>query len=116
MRVSTFSAIRSLRRPHVQFDELWRSPTPSRGTCAPRIRRSGKTPTWAVLDTDTELIITHLVGKRDAESANGFVADYSSRVRGVHQVTWDGFRPHVEATEAGIAHHVRELGELLALE
>lgn len=44
-------------------------------------------------------MISHLVGKRDAESANPFIADYSSRVLGIHQLTSDGFKPYLEAVE-----------------
>ncbi len=45
------------------------------------------------------MVISHLVGKRDAESANESVRDYSSRVVGLHQVTSDDFKPYIEAVE-----------------
>ncbi len=59
----------------------------------------GDAYTWVALDAQSKLIISHLVGKRDAESANEFIADYRSRVVGLHQVTSDGYRPYVDAME-----------------
>jgi IS1 family transposase len=59
----------------------------------------GDAYTWIALDAESKLVISHLVGKRDAESANEFVRDYSSRVEGLHQVTSDGFRPYIQAIE-----------------
>ncbi len=37
----------------------------------------GDTYIWLALDSETKLLISHLVGKRDAASADAFVADFS---------------------------------------
>jgi len=59
----------------------------------------GDAYTWVALDADTKLIISHLVGRRDAVSADRFIADYSSRVVGLHQTTSDGFKPYIGAID-----------------
>jgi len=51
------------------------------------------------MDADTKLVISHLVGKRDAVSAYYFIRDLKDRVQGRPQVTTDGFRPYISAIE-----------------
>jgi IS1 family transposase len=51
------------------------------------------------MDADTKLVISHLVGKRDAASAFYFIRDLKDRVQGRPQVTTDGFRPYIGAME-----------------
>jgi len=51
------------------------------------------------MDADTKLVISHLVGKRDATSAYYFVRDLRDRVHGRPQITTDGFRPYLSAME-----------------
>lgn len=51
------------------------------------------------MDADTKLVISHLVGKRDATSAYNFMRDLKDRVKGRPQVTTDGFRPYINAVE-----------------
>jgi len=57
----------------------------------------GDTYTWVGLDSETRLIISHLVGKRDGACANEFVRDLTDRILGRCQVTSDGFKPYIEA-------------------
>jgi len=57
---------------------------------------------WLALDSETKLLISHLVGKRDAGCANAFVNDFSQRLHPMCrcQLTSDGFKPYIEAVEA----------------
>ena len=57
----------------------------------------GNNYTWVGLDSETRLITSHLVGKRDGTSANEFVRDLSDRILGRCQATSDGFKPYIEA-------------------
>ncbi len=94
------SRIRNIHPKFVQMDELWTFLHTKEGHLSEDDPSEwGDAYTWIALDSDTKLIITHLVGKRDAESANAFIADYSSRVAGLHQVTSDGYKPYVAAME-----------------
>jgi len=59
--------------------------------------------TWTALDADSKLIISWLVGSRDAESATHFVCDLSDRLANRVQITTDGHRAYIESMDAGFA-------------
>jgi hypothetical protein len=46
------------------------------------------------------MVVTWLVGQRDATYANAFLADLASRLRYRGQLTTDGHHPYLEAVEA----------------
>ena len=62
--------------------------------------------TWTALDPDTKLMCSWLVGDRDTESANEFMADLAPRLRYRVQITTDGFRPDIEAIERAFGRDV----------
>jgi IS1 family transposase/transposase-like protein len=95
--------VRNLRPRFVQADELWtfvRTKEKQKSLDDPD--EWGDTYIWLALDSETKLLISHLVGKRDATYANEFVRDLSERLQPMWrcQFTSDGFRPYVEAVEA----------------
>jgi IS1 family transposase len=51
------------------------------------------------LDAETKLIVSYLVGDRDAECANLFMNDVASRLANRVQLTTDGHKPYLEAVE-----------------
>ena len=51
------------------------------------------------IDADTKLVISHLVGKRDGDSAYNFMCDFKKRVTSRIQLTTDGFRPYINAVD-----------------
>ncbi len=74
--------VRNIHPRYVQFDELWTFVhTKEKHLSANDPEEWGDAYTWVALDADTKLVISHLVGKRDAESANTFIADYSVSFR-----------------------------------
>ncbi|HTS06615.1 MAG TPA: IS1 family transposase [Candidatus Eisenbacteria bacterium] len=89
--------------PHyVQADELWTLVHTKQGHLRPGDPDEwGDAYTWLALDSDTKLIISHLVGKRDAVCANAFVGDFALRLKPMWrcQLTSDGFAPYVAACE-----------------
>lgn len=92
--------VRNVHPRFVQMDELWTFVHTKEGHLSEDDPAEwGDAYTWVALDAETKLVISHVVGKRNAETANAFIADYSSRVAGLHQVTSDGFRPYVDAME-----------------
>ena len=92
--------VQRVRSRYIQMDELWTFVHTKEGHLAPgNPAEWGDAYTWVALDSETKLIISHLVGKRDAEHANAFVRDVSDRITGRCQVTSDGFRPYIEAVE-----------------
>jgi IS1 family transposase/transposase-like protein len=95
--------VRNLRPRFVQADELWTFVhTKEKQKSVDDPDEWGDTYIWLALDSETKLLISHLVGKRDATYANEFVRDFSERLLPMWrcQFTSDGFRPYVEAVEA----------------
>lgn len=55
--------------------------------------------TWTAICADTKLIPSWTVGERDAETAAAFMGDLASRLVHRVQLTTDGHRAYLEATE-----------------
>ena len=55
--------------------------------------------TFTALDAETKLIVSYLVGDRDAECANAFMEDVASRLANRVQLTTDGHKVYVNAVE-----------------
>jgi len=55
--------------------------------------------TWVGIDADTKLVISWLVGNRDADCAHEFMLDVASRLRSRVQLSTDGFKPYLRAVE-----------------
>jgi transposase-like protein len=55
--------------------------------------------TWTALDSDSKLIVSYLVGGRDAEYAKAFMDDLSTRLATRVQLTTDGLKAHLEAVD-----------------
>jgi len=60
---------------------------------------AGDAWTWTAIDADTKLIISWLVGDRDAESADYFMHDVAARLANPVQLTTDGHKPYLKAVE-----------------
>jgi transposase-like protein/IS1 family transposase len=92
--------VRRVRPHYVQADELWTFVhTKEKHLVSGDPAEWGDTYTWLAMDAETKLIISHLVGKRDAVCANAFVKDFSERLASRCQLTTDGFKPYLEAVE-----------------
>jgi hypothetical protein len=92
--------VRKVRPKYVQLDETWSYVhTKEKHLSADDSAEWGDAYTWIALDSESKLMISYYVGKRDAASTQEFVRDFSSRVRGRMQVTSDGFRPYIAAME-----------------
>jgi IS1 family transposase len=62
-------------------------------------RRVGDQYTFVALDTETKLVPSYLVGKRDLPTATAFIADLSERLANRVQLSSDALAAYVEATE-----------------
>ena len=94
--------VRGVRPRHVQADEIWsftyaKQRTVRTAVAAPE--GAGDTWTWTALDSDSKLLISYLVGKRDSEYALAFLTDLRERTEGRFQLTTDGHKSYVEAVE-----------------
>jgi IS1 family transposase len=53
--------------------------------------------TWVGIDADTKLVVSWLVGGRDADSANAFMNDVAYRLKNRVQLTTDGLKAYLDA-------------------
>ena len=86
----------------VQCDEIWsftyaKQKNVATAKAAPQV--AGDTWTWTALDADSKLIVSSMVGGRDAEYANAFMDDVASRLANRVQMTTDGHKAYLEAVE-----------------
>lgn len=101
--------VRNISAKRVQCDEIWsfvyaKKKNVSEAKNAPDI--AGDVWTWTALDTESKLIVSYLVGGREAEFANRFMKDLASRLATRVQLTTDSYRPYPEAVLKAFGHDV----------
>jgi IS1 family transposase len=94
--------VRNVKAARVQVDEIWsftyaKQKNVAGAKAAPE--GAGDTWTWTAIDADNKLIISYLVGGRDAEYAVEFIQDLADRVTGRFQLTSDGLNAYIGAVE-----------------
>ena len=94
--------VRGVKARRVQVDEIWsftyaKAKNVDSAKAAPE--GAGDTWTWTALDADSKLIVSWLVGPRDAGSAFTFATDLAERLAGRVQLTSDGLKLYVDAVE-----------------
>lgn len=95
-------AIRNLKSKRIQADEVW-SFVGAKDKNVPEEKRGqfgiGSVWTWTAMDADTKLMISWLVGTRDAGAAWEFMQDLAGRVKNRIQLTTDGHGAYLSAVE-----------------
>ncbi|TXM97349.1 DDE-type integrase/transposase/recombinase [Methylobacterium sp. WL64] len=94
--------VRGVSAKRVQCDEIWsfcyaKAKNVATAKAAPE--EAGDVWTWTALDADSKFIVSYLVGGRDAEYANEFMADVAGRLTDRVQLTTDGHRAYLDAVE-----------------
>lgn len=94
--------VRNLQTTRVQVDEIWtftyaKQRNVASAKAAPE--GAGDTWTWTAIDADSKLIISYLVGSRDAEYAVAFIQDLADRLANRVQLTSDGLNAYIGAVE-----------------
>ena len=94
--------VQGVTASRVQCDEVWsftyaKQKNVATARAAPQV--AGDTWTWTALDADTKLIVSSMVGGRNAEYANAFMDDVASRLANRVQMTTDGHKAYLEAIE-----------------
>ncbi len=94
--------VRNVKARRVQCDEIWSfcGSKESNTKVENRRRGHGDVWTWTALDADSKLIISWLVGSRDAEAARVFMQDVKDRIVNRVQLTTDGHKPYLNAVES----------------
>jgi IS1 family transposase len=96
-------AVRGVKATRVQCDEVW-SFVHAKAKNAPRSSRAGDPTigdcwTWTAIEADSKLLISYLVGGRDAEFALMLMDDLRGRLANRVQLTTDGHSAYLRAVE-----------------
>jgi IS1 family transposase len=103
------ATVRKVKAARVQVDEIWsftyaKQRNVATAKAAPD--HAGDTWTWTAIDADSKLIVSYLVGGRDAEYAMWFMDDLRERLANRVQLTSDGHRAYLEAVEGAFGSDV----------
>ena len=103
------ATVRGVASKRVQCDEIWsfcyaKQKNIKTAKAAPEV--AGDLWTWLALDAGDKLIISFLVGKRDAPCANALMQDVAERVATRVQMTTDGHKPYLNAVEGAFGADV----------
>lgn len=96
--------ITGIKARRVQADEIWsfvymkEKQVPETWKGFPGL---GDAWLWLAIDTESKLVISHRVGSRGTEAATAFMKDLAARLKDRIQLSTDGYRPYIEAVEAG---------------
>ena len=101
--------VRNVKAARIQVDEIWsftyaKQKNVASAKAAPE--EAGDTWTWTALDADSKMIVSYLVGSRDAEYAMWFMDDLAARLANRVQLTSDGHRAYLEAVEGAFGADV----------
>ena len=94
--------VRNVHSKRIQADEIWsfcyaKQKNVATAKAAPE--EAGDVWTWTALDADTKLIVSYLIGGRDAGYAQEFMQDVAGRLANRVQLTTDGHRAYLDAVE-----------------
>jgi IS1 family transposase len=101
--------IRNVNAKRVQCDEIWAFCYSKEKNVAPAdkgILGHGDVWTWTAIDADSKLIVSYLVGGRDANYAHAFMTDVAGRLANRVQLTTDGHGPYLYAVEGAFGADV----------
>jgi hypothetical protein len=95
--------LRGVKATRVQCDEVW-SFVHAKAKNAPRSSRAGDPTigdcwTWTAIEAESKLLISYLVGGRDAEFALMLMDDLRGRLANRVQLTTDGHSAYLRAVE-----------------
>jgi IS1 family transposase len=94
--------VRNVKARRVQCDEIWSFVGwKAKNTSVEKkiAGTAGDVWTWTALDSESKLIVSWLVGNRDAQCASEFMQDVASRLANRVQLTTDAHRPYLGAVE-----------------
>lgn len=101
--------LRNLPCKRIQCDEIWSFCYSKEKNVAPEnkgILGHGDVYTWTAICSDTKLVPSFMVGKRDEEYAKMFIDDLASRLANRVQLTTDGHKPYIEAIEGAFGSNI----------
>lgn len=96
------ATVRSVKAKRVQCDEIWsfvyaKKRNVEGAKAAPE--GAGDCWTWTAIDSESKLIVSYLVGKRDADCAHDFMQGVAARLANRVQLTTDALKSYLDAVE-----------------
>lgn len=101
--------VQGVSAQRIQCDEIWSfcyAKKKNVATAKDAPEGAGDTWTWTALDSDSKLIVSFLVGGRDAGYAMEFMDDLRARLTNRVQLTTDGHKAYLEAVEGAFGGDV----------
>jgi IS1 family transposase len=93
--------VRGIAAKRVQCDEIWSFVYAKKKNVPEGMEDyAGDVWTWVGIDADTKLVISWMIGGKDAESGKVFIEDLASRITNRIQLTTDGYHAYLEAVDA----------------
>jgi IS1 family transposase len=101
--------VRNVASRRIQADEIWsfcyaKQKNVATAKAAPE--EAGDVWTWTALDADSKLLVSYLIGGRDAGYANEFMEDVASRLANRVQLTTDGLKAYLEAVDGAFGSDI----------
>jgi IS1 family transposase len=101
--------VRNVKAKRIQCDEIWsftyaKEKNVAKAKAAPD--GAGDTWTWTGITSDTKLVVSYFVGKRDGECAKWFMDDVAARLATRVQLTTDGLKSYLDAVEGAFGADV----------
>lgn len=93
-------AVRGVKAQRVEADEIWSFNYCKRAalkTAKAAPADAGDVWTWTAIDADSKLIVSYLIGGRDADAAQDFMHDVADRLATRVQLTTDGHGAYLGA-------------------
>jgi IS1 family transposase len=101
--------VRNVPSKRVQCDEIWTFCYARKENLPEDLRGVfgyGDLWTWVGQDADSKLVLSWIVGRRNAETAHPFMYDLASRLTSRVQLTTDGLHAYLDATDAAFASDI----------
>jgi IS1 family transposase len=101
--------VRNVASKRIQADEIWsfcyaKQKNVATAKAAPE--EAGDVWTWTALDADSKLIVSYLIGGRDAGYAHEFMQDVAGRLANRVQLTTDGLKAYLEAVDGAFGSDI----------
>jgi IS1 family transposase len=97
------SAVRGVKAQRIQCDEIWSFVAAKQKNVAKSYRAGDPTAgdcwTWTAIDADSKLLVSYMVGGRDAEFALMLMDDLRGRLANRVQLTTDGHKAYLSAVD-----------------
>lgn len=101
--------VRGVTSQRIQADEIWSFCYAKKKNVPAELRGRfgfGDVWTWTAIDADSKLMVSWLVGRREAQDAYAFMKDVASRLANPIQLTTDGFHCYLNAVDAAFPHAI----------